>query len=120
MTTHRRYSFVHPGPQDGHDVVIRVLREACDTYWWYQEPHVEGQPFGRLSFSFTVSGRDQWWTHRRAMSLAVDCYYALGMDERKVPEPEWEALAPHTNRGRYRLVYTPPQGYSEADPNEGM
>lgn len=102
MTTHRRYSFVHPGPQGGHDVVHRVLAAACDACWWYREPHVEGQPFNRLSFSFTCSGRDQWWTHRRAMTLATNVYYALGMDERAVPPPDWEALAPHMNRGHAR------------------
>lgn len=103
MTTHRRYSFVHPGPQDGHDVVLRVLQEACELYWWYQEPWVEGQPFNRLSFSFTVLARDQWRAHVRAMKLAVNCYYALGMDEGRVPDPEWEALAPHMNRGHSRV-----------------
>jgi len=55
-----------------------------------------------LSFSFTVSGRDRWWAHQRAMKLACDCYYALGLTERDVPEPDWEPLAPHTNRGYWR------------------
>jgi hypothetical protein len=104
VTTHRRYSFVHPGPQDGHEIVLGILEAACEQYWWYRDPHVEGQPFNRLSFSFTVSGRDQWWAHGRAMKLAVDCYYALGMDEVRVPPPEWEALAPHTNRGHSRVT----------------
>lgn len=110
MTTHRRYSFVHPGPQGGHEAVLRVLQAACDQFWWYREPHVEGQPFNRLSFSFTVSGRDQWWTHHRAMELAVNCYYVLGMRERDVPEPAWEALAPHTNRGHDRVTVPPGGG----------
>lgn len=108
MTTHRRYSFVHREPQDGHAVVLGILQAACKAYWWYQEPHVEGQPFNRLSFSFTVQARDRWWAHRRAMRLAVDCYYALGMRESDVPEPDWEALAPHTNRGYRR---SPSPGY---------
>jgi hypothetical protein len=111
MTTHRRYSFVHPVPQDGHEIVLRVLTTACEEHWWYREPHVEGQPFGRLSFSFTVSGRDRWWTHHRAMVLAVDCYYALGLREQDVPEPDWEALAPHMNRGHSRVTAA-----SEEDP----
>lgn len=115
MTTHRRYSFVHPGPQGGHDAVLRVLQAACDRYWWYRDPHVEGQPFNRLSFSFTVSGRDQWWTHHRAMTLAVNCYYAMGMRERDVPPPDWEALAPHTNRGHDRVTVAP--GASGQDPD---
>lgn len=106
MTTHRRYSFVHREPHGGHDVVLTVLQKACEHHWWYREPHVEGQPYNRLSFSFTVSGRDQWWTHRRAMKLAVDCYYALGMRENDVVEPDWEPLAPHMNRGHERVQAT--------------
>lgn len=106
MTTHRRYSFVHPVAQGGHEVVARILQIACDQFWWYREPHVEGQPFNRLSFSFTVSGRDRWWANQRALKLAVDCYYALGMTEADVPDPDFEALAPHTNRGYSRLAAT--------------
>jgi hypothetical protein len=79
-----------------------VLQHACETYWWYNEPAVEGEPFSKLSFSFTVSARDQWWAHKRAMKLAINCYLALGYGEHAVPEPMWESLEPHTNRGRYR------------------
>lgn len=110
MTTHRRYSFVHPGAQGGHEIVLAMLQGACAQHWWYRDPHVEGQPFNRLSFSFTVSGRDQWWTHQRAMKLAVDCYYALGMRETDVPAPEWEALAPHMNRGHSRVTVASESG----------
>lgn len=103
MTTHRRYYFEDPGEwTTGHDQVMTVLQRACEVCWWFNEPRVEGQPFDRLSFSFTVSARDQWWVHRRAMRLAKDCYIALGKGERKVPEPMWEPLAPHTNRGYWR------------------
>ena len=104
MTTYRRYSFLHPVPTDtGHDKVLQFLERACGEHWWYSEPEVSGQPFQRLAFSFTVAGRDQWWSHKRAMKLATDVYYVLGMDERNVPEPDWEPLAPHMNRGRWRL-----------------
>lgn len=104
MTTHRRYSFEHPGPRcEGHEVVQQVLERACSLNWWYRDPEVSGLPFGRLTFSFTVSGRDQWWAHQRALKLATDVYYTLGMTEREVPEPDWEALAPHMNRGRWRV-----------------
>lgn len=95
--------------------MLRVLQAACDLYWWYREPHVEGQPFDRLSFSFTVLARDQWRAHARAMKLAVDCYYAMGMRERDVPPPDWEALAPHTNRGHDRVTVAP--GASGQDPD---
>lgn len=102
MTTHRRYSFQHPGlRRDGHEVVLQILERACELHWWYREPEVTGLPFGRLAFAFTVSGRDQWWTHQRALKLATDCYYVLGMGEKDVPEPEWEPLAPHMNRGHH-------------------
>lgn len=104
MTTHRRYAFQHPGPQGGHDVALQVLQRACELNWWYREPEVSGQPFGRLAFAFTVSGRDQWWAHQRAQKLATDVYYALGMTERDMPEPDWEPLAPHTNRGYGRVT----------------
>jgi hypothetical protein len=104
LTTQRRYSFVDPRTlTEGHETVARILGTACERHWWYQEPVVEGLPFGRLVFSFTVSGRDRWWVHRRAMILARDCYYALGQTERDVPEPDWESLAPHMNRGRWRV-----------------
>lgn len=104
MTTHRRYSFLYPEPMlEGHQKVLEVLQLNCDQYWWYQEPAVEGLPFGRLGFSFTVVARDRWWAHRRAMILARDCFYSIGMFEKDVPEPEWESLAPHTNRGRWRV-----------------
>lgn len=104
MTTHRRYSFVHPDSKDeGHDTVLRILQTACEQHWWYRDPEVSGLPFARLVFSFTVSGRDQWWAHQRALKLATDCYYALGMYEVNVPAPEWEPLEPHSNRG-YRRV----------------
>ena len=67
-----------------------------------QHPRVDGQEYQRLSFSFTVSARDQWWAHRRAMRLAEACCVTIGLGVRKVPEPMWETLAPHDNRGRYR------------------
>jgi hypothetical protein len=104
VTTYRRYSFLHPGKYpEGHEKVLATLQRACEHHWWYSDPHVEGKPYERLSFSFTVAGRDQWFAHKRALKLAVDCYYVLGMAERQVPEPDWESLAPHTNRGRWRV-----------------
>ena len=108
MTTHRRYSFQHPVPRlDGHELVLQVLERACELHWWYREPEVTGQPFARLSFAFTVSGRDQWWAHHRALKLATDVYYVLGMNETDVPKPDWEPLAPHTNRGHWRVPAAP-------------
>ena len=104
MTTHRRYYFEHPGEmKTGHSKVLAVLQHHCETSWWFNEPVVEGQPFDRLSFAFTVSARDQWWAHKRAMNLATQCYRALGMWEKDVPVPMWEALEPHMNRGRWRV-----------------
>ena len=106
MTTHRRYYFEDPGQWEGsvaHDKVLETLRHACETYWWFNEPEVVGQEFGRLSFSFTVSARDQWWAHKRAVGLASRCYGALGKWEKHIPVPMWEALEPHTNRGRFRV-----------------
>ena len=103
MTTHRRYYFEHPGEmKTGHSKVLAVLQHHCETSWWYNEPVVEGQPFDRLSFAFTVSARDQWWAHRRAMRLAEACYRSLMLGPKSIPEPMWEVLEPHTNRGRYR------------------
>ncbi len=104
MTTHRRYYFNPPGEwtHGGHQRILEVLQQACERYWWFKEPEVQGEPFGRLSFGFTSSGRDQWWCHERAMRLATDCFYAIGLREPIIPVPLWEPLAPHTNRGRYR------------------
>ena len=108
MTTHRRYLFQHPdrwaGLPDAWDRVRTVLEAACEARWWFRDPEVSGQPFGLLVFAVTASGRDQWFTHKRVMALAVDCYYAMGLREDQVPEPLWEALEPHANRGRYRVV----------------
>ena len=64
---------------------------------------VTGEPFGVLNLCFTVTGRDQWWCHRRAQVLATNCFYAMGLDERAVPEPTWEKLTPHVNRGHSRM-----------------
>lgn len=104
MSTHRRYYFEQPGEwtAGGYATILGVLRHACETCWWFNEPKVEGEPFDRLSFSFTVSARDQWWAHRRAMKLANDCFMALGLSKKNIPEPMWEPLAPHTNRGHRR------------------
>lgn len=106
MTTHRRYCFHRPGEwsQPGaHAKVLEVLQRAAERHWWYQDVAVEGEIFNRLGLCFTVSGRDQWWCHRRAMKLALDAFYAIGLREKDLPAPEWEPLAPHMNRGRYRV-----------------
>lgn len=100
MTTHRRYRFEMAGvPEKNHAVqVSHELRAACEIYWWFTDPEIQGEPFGRLIWFITVAGRDQWWTHRRAMKLADQVCWRIG----DVPTPTWETLPPHTNRGRYR------------------
>ena len=105
MSTHRRYVFEHPKPwtTGNYDLIRRTLQHACERHWWFNEGEVQGEPYGRLIIAFTVSARDQWWAHKRAMKLAIDCYYAAGMSEKDVPQPMWESLSPHTNRGRYRI-----------------
>lgn len=105
MTTHRRYEFTVQGPWDhpeGHETVKIILQRRCKQYWWYHEPAINGEALGILSFSFVVSARDQWWCHRRAMNLAGACWLALGLPETQVPEPTWEVLPAHSNRGRFR------------------
>jgi hypothetical protein len=82
--------------------MLRVLQHASEACWWFNEPKLE-ESDGRMSISFTVSARDQWWAHKRAMRLAIDVYYAAGLNEKDVPTPLWETLEPHTNRGRYRV-----------------
>lgn len=101
MTTHRRYFFVHPQEWTGgrHDKVRQILESSVNEYWWFSDPHVEGAPFNRMSFSFTVSARDQWFAHRRAMHLAERVCRAIKL--KPVPEPAWEPLEPHMNRGRF-------------------
>lgn len=106
MTTYRRYRFTYDGVwgwDEGHDTVARVLQRRVDKYWWYTDPVVEGEAFKRLSFTFTVAGRDKWWCHRRAMDLAMTCYMAMSLSPRLVPVPTWEVLPPHRNRGRSRV-----------------
>jgi hypothetical protein len=106
MTTHRRYEFTVPGPwehPEGHDTVNVILQRRCKQYWWYNDPQVTGEALGILSFSFTVSARDQWWCHGRAMKLAGACFLALGLPETRVPDPVWHTLPAHSNRGRFRI-----------------
>lgn len=105
LTTWRRYRYSYQGkvPENGHIKAAEIAQDATERHHWYQDMEVGGQAFGILTLSFTVSGRDQWWCHRRAQVLAVDCFWAMGLDERAVPEPTWEKLSPHTNRGSYRV-----------------
>ena len=105
MTTHRRYYFEHAGDWTAgdHAKVLGVLQHACEVCWWFNEPEVLGEQYGKLTFSFTVSARDQWWAHKRAVKLATDCYRVMGKWEKDVPVPMWEALEPHSNRGRWRV-----------------
>ena len=107
MTTHRRYFFEYPGEWDGKPeawgMAKSTLEHHCKINWWFADPQVEGQPFARLAFGFTVSARDQWWCHRRALDLATDVFSRIGVAASHVPVPTWESLAPHTNRGRYRV-----------------
>lgn len=105
MTTWRRYCYTYQDavPENGYIKAAEIAQDAMDRYHWYQDVEVTGQAFGVLVLSFTVAGRDQWWCHHRAQSLAVDCFYSIGLDERAVPEPTWEKLSPHTNRGSYRV-----------------
>lgn len=113
MTTHRRYYFEHPGPWEydgpGHRKIKDLLEFQAEKRWWYNEPRVEGEPYGRMSFSFTVSATDQWRCHRRAMALAIACYRKLGLPAGEIPIPLWEPLERETNRGRFRLPETPPE-----------
>jgi hypothetical protein len=102
VTTHRRYYFETERAQD-HDRVLAILRHACEAYWWFNEPEVHGAEHGVLSWSVTVSARDQWWAHQRIMKLATNVFQAVGVAPSSMPEPLWEPLAPHTNRGRYRV-----------------
>ena len=99
MTTTRRYLFRGPRVEGGGDLILDRLLEGCRFHHWYREPEIEGEPFGYLGFSFTVSARDQWWCHQRAMNLAEKACWNL----MPVPEPTWEVLPPHTNRGRNRV-----------------
>lgn len=101
MTTHRRYIFVDESGRADMEKVQDILRHACEMYWWYNEPQVQG-----TEFSFTVSGRDQWYAHRRAMDLAERVYRGLKLGPGAIPVPLWEPLPPHMNRGRFRVPTT--------------
>jgi hypothetical protein len=96
MTTHRRYSF-ETKLTTGHEDAARVIWDWVTRFWWYKDPLVSRE--GPLTFSFTVSGRDQWWTHQRALRLGLGAVYAAGGLDKDVPLPTWEKLPPHTNRG---------------------
>lgn len=101
MTCHRRFTFELAGkyPVPFLDEAELQLQYACDNYYWYKDPDVYlSQTF--LRFSFTVSARDQWWAHRRAMKAAEQVCWTLNLP---VPVPTWVPLPPHMNRGRYRV-----------------
>ena len=106
MTTHRRYTFLDEARSEGHNRVLAILQHACETTWWFNEPVVGGLDEGVLTFSFTVSARDQWWAHHRAMQLAERVYRGIRLGPAAIPVPLWEPLAPHTNRGRFRVPTT--------------
>lgn len=102
MTTHRRYYFVYPEEWTGgrYFKVKAVLESACLKHWWYRDPQVQGEAFNRMLFAFTVSARDRWWCHQRAMDLAERVCRAIKM--KPVPQPTWQPLPPHTNRSHPR------------------
>lgn len=97
MTCHRRYTFTFPGGAAFQQVLHRLL-DACEESWWFSNPEVRGQGLGVMQVEFEVAARDQWWAHRRAMDLMERAVWPT-----PVPVPIWETLAPHTNRGRYRV-----------------
>jgi hypothetical protein len=97
MTCHRKYTFEFESALTEAQVhhIDLELSLACDNLWWYTESLVTP-----ASFTLHVAGRDQWWAHRRAMSLADKALYRLKLP---VPTPTWEpAIPPHTNRGYSR------------------
>lgn len=102
MTAHRRYTFTYAGPvESGWVDRVRVkLESASNQHWWFAEPEVSTSVEG-MAFSIQVTARDQWFAHKRVMALAEDVCWVLKIP---VPEPVWETLPPHTNRGRYRKV----------------
>lgn len=105
MPTTRQYRFEHDGPwghDEGHAEVLAVLQRRCDKYWWYTDPYVQGEAFRRLVFGFTVTARDKWFCHTRAMRLAAAVYMSLSLSPKLIPTPTWEVLPPHTNRGGIR------------------
>jgi hypothetical protein len=115
VTAHRRYYFEMPGEwmDGGHEKLADFLHHAAARRWWYNEPIVEGAPFNRMAWSYTVSGRDQWFVHKRAMALAVDAIYVIGRRERDVPQPIWETLGPDGLRWRV------PSGSDSGSDQEG-
>jgi hypothetical protein len=101
MTTHRRYLFQHPEPWTqtaAYPAIRRVLHRAGE-YWWFNDLECVGEELELLVITFTVSARDQWFAHTRAMRLAIDCYYAAGLNEDSLPEPIWETLEPSSDPG---------------------
>lgn len=108
MTTWRRYSFEWPGAwkRGRYDHMRRRLKQVSESFWWYEDAQLEGEPFGALSVVFTVAARDQWWANRRAYVLAEAVFSEAGISLKKIPVPSWEKLEPHTNRGRYRMAPT--------------
>jgi hypothetical protein len=103
VTTYRRFSFEWPGPWETgkYEAMRWELKSRCAEVWWFSDPEVAGEPFGRLTISFTVAARDQWWALQRAVRLNKFVMMRGGARMRDLPYPTWEKLAPHSNRGRH-------------------
>lgn len=98
MTCTRRYTFLFEPVERGFnlDHVFEVMDTWRENYWWYANTEATVDTDGRMLVEFDVTGRDQWWAHKRAMTLMDH----VGYD---VPVPTWIALPPHTNRGYSRV-----------------
>lgn len=103
MTAWRRYSYEWPGTwHHGHYSQMRAkLKQISESFWYYQDAVLMGEPFGRLAIVFTAAGNDQWTTIYRARFLAEIVFAEAGI--KRIPKATWEKLEPHTHRGRHRV-----------------
>lgn len=80
-----------------------TLQAAMDeTPQFFHNAWIGGRALGLLEFGLTISDRDRWWVGRRARLLCEQLRKETDLPVTLVSE-EPEKLAPHRNRGKYRL-----------------
>jgi hypothetical protein len=70
--------------------------------WWFAEPLVFADPYGRLIFSVTIIARDRWDCHRRAVRVAAGVAAATKTKLNNFGDPAPAQVPKHSNRGQGR------------------
>lgn len=108
MWTHRRFTWQVQCPDHNmswvwaNQVKPVLSRLVKDTPQFYRDAWLSGMAMGALNFQVTISDRDQWWVGRRARFLIDELRKNTDLPLHLLSEDKAK-LAPHPNRGKYRL-----------------